>query len=291
VLGLVVGTGICIAIGEQLLAFLTEPYIGAMAEHGYTPEMLNLDPTETFVQYFKTCIIFGLGLSSPYSMYQLWRFVAAGLYPHERRWVTMFAPASLVLFFTGVVFLIKLVLPAVLYFMISTTTWVPNPRVSAGPQFVTSAPSSAPMRAPILNAPPETPHDGDVWISAPDGALNWVIGDTVLRLHGRPLGADRLVRPTYSLQMYLSFVNGLCFAFGVGFQVPIVVVVLVLLRIVTAAELAGLRRYVIMGIVVGAAILTPPDVTSQMLLAGPMIVLFELGLYIGRLVETKRPAP
>lgn len=289
-IGIVVGTAVCIYFGSDILEFLTTPYAAAMLRRGYTPELINLDPTETFRQYFRTAIIFGIGLSAPFALYQLWKFVAAGLYPHERRWVRVFAPASLGLFVLGVLFLVKVVLPGVLVFLILTNEWVPNPSLDLGPHYTTSQPAASPIRLPIVRAPPQQPADGDAWISESDGAINWVIGGRTLRVHGQEAQNERLVRPQYSFQMYLSFVNGMCLAFGLGFQIPIVVVVLVLLRIISTQRIARYRRHVIVAIVVAAAVLTPSgDLMGQMLLAIPMYMLFEIGLIIGRYVERSRP--
>jgi len=90
------------------------------------------------------------------------------------------------------------------------------------------------------------------------------------------------------IDKYLSFVMGMFLAFGATFEVPVVVVLLVMMNIVTTAKLASLRRYIIVGAFVVAAVITPPDVTSQMMLALPMWLLFEMGLLAARLVERGR---
>jgi sec-independent protein translocase protein TatC len=89
---------------------------------------------------------------------------------------------------------------------------------------------------------------------------------------------------------YLNFVLVVLFAFGASFEVPVAVVVLVLLRIVTPAQLAEARGYVIVGIFIVAAVLTPPDAVSQLMLAVPMIGLYEIGLLWARLLVRRRKA-
>ncbi len=290
-LGVAAGTVICFFFGEHLLAFLISPYQTAMRAHGETPQMINLNPSEAFTQYCMTCLIFGIGLSAPFGLYQLWQFVAAGLYPHERRWVHMFAPASFALFGLGIVFMIKIVMPAVLYFLISTVDWMPSVWMDLDTPVAATAPAEPPAGLPVLMQAPGDLSNGDIWISGADGSIRWRAADKTYRLQGGEVGAERLVRPQYSLQMYMSFVNTLCMAFGLGFQVPIVVVLLILLRIMSADRLSGLRKYIITAIVALAALLTPPDISSQLLLAGPMILLFEIGLFVGRRVERSRPSP
>ena len=88
---------------------------------------------------------------------------------------------------------------------------------------------------------------------------------------------------------YLSFVLMLFLAFGLCFEVPVVLVILVALGVVTPAQLAGSRRYAIVGSFVIAAVLTPPDVLSQTMLAVPMCVLYELGI-VGARALMRRPA-
>lgn len=298
-LGVVAGTCVCIYFGEWILGFLTQPFIEAMRARGFRPEMTNIDPTESFTEYFRICLIFGFGLSAPFALYQVWNFIAAGLYPAERRWVRIFAPAVLGLFVTGVVFLVKVVLPGVLYFLIATADWIPAvpvdraalaPGAASGASGPNAA-SSRPADIPILAAAPADPVDGQAWIST-DGSLNWVVGGRVLRVAGAESRPDSLVRPQYSLQLYLGFVSNMCLAFGLGFQIPIVVVLIVMTRLVSAAKITSLRKIIIVGITVAAALLTPSgDPGSMLLLAVPMVLLFEVGLFFARRVERGRVGP
>ena len=94
----------------------------------------------------------------------------------------------------------------------------------------------------------------------------------------------------YSVDFYVSFVLALSLAFGVAFQLPIVVVFLALSGLAPVARIAAARRYFILGIVIVAAVLTPPDVASQILLAIPMVILFEAGLVIARMATRGRQA-
>jgi sec-independent protein translocase protein TatC len=87
---------------------------------------------------------------------------------------------------------------------------------------------------------------------------------------------------------YLSFVQVVVFAFGLGFELPVAVVVLVVLGLVTPAQLREARGYVLVGVFIVAAVITPPDVISQLMLAIPMYLLYELGIIAGSLL---RPRP
>lgn len=90
------------------------------------------------------------------------------------------------------------------------------------------------------------------------------------------------------IDKYLGFVMGMFLAFGATFEVPVVVVLLVLMGVVSTAQLTEARRYVIVGAFIVAAVVTPPDVASQCMLAVPMCLLFEMGLLIARMLERKR---
>jgi len=90
------------------------------------------------------------------------------------------------------------------------------------------------------------------------------------------------------IDKYLSFVMGMFLAFGATFEVPVVVVLLVLMNIVTTAKLVSMRRYIIVGSFAVSAVVTPPDATSQLMLALPMWFLFEIGLVVAKVVERGR---
>ncbi|MDO6385690.1 MULTISPECIES: twin-arginine translocase subunit TatC [unclassified Uliginosibacterium] len=90
------------------------------------------------------------------------------------------------------------------------------------------------------------------------------------------------------IDKYLSFVMGMFLAFGATFEVPVAVVLLVALGIVTTAKLAEARRFVIVGAFVVAAVVTPPDVASQFMLAVPMCLLYEVGILVARMLERSR---
>ena len=91
------------------------------------------------------------------------------------------------------------------------------------------------------------------------------------------------------INSYLDFVLKLFFAFGLAFEIPIAVILLIWTGITTPEDLAGKRRYVIVGCFVVGAVLTPPDVFSQTLLAVPMWLLFEAGVYFGGLIKRASP--
>jgi sec-independent protein translocase protein TatC len=155
-------------------------------------------------------------------LYQVWAFVAPGLYSHEKRMVAPLVVSSTALFFAGVAFCYCIVIPALTKFIVSMT------------------PAS-------VNAAPD-------------------------------------------IEQYFGTVLTLFLVFGIAFEVPVAVVVLVRIGIVTVQQLRAWRGYFIVGAFVVAAVVTPPDVVSQLSLAIPMCVLYELGI-IAAAVWIKQPKP
>ncbi|MBN1513998.1 MAG: twin-arginine translocase subunit TatC, partial [Phycisphaerae bacterium] len=224
--------------------------------------------------------------------------VAAGLYAHERRFVRTFAPVSVVLFGAGVLFMYFLVLPVVLNFFVGFSMGIPMPetqpswlqRLMIPSEAPTSQPASVPepMSIPLLAQPPENAAPGAIWFDTSTDRLLLMTADGIRSLPMRVADAPNPVRSEFGLNFYVSFVLSLALAFGLAFELPVAVVFLVLTRIVPVAMFNRSRRYVVFGIFVAAAILTPPDVVSQILLAIPMILLFEGGLFFGRMIERNR---
>jgi sec-independent protein translocase protein TatC len=156
----------------------------------------------------------------PWLLYQLWAFVAPGLYKRERRLASPLLVSALLLFYIGCAFAYFIVLPAVFAFLQRVT----------------------------------------------------------------PPGVAMMT----DISAYLDFVLVIFLAFGVSFELPVALVILVLLGWVTPAQLREWRGYAIVGIFIVAAVLTPPDVVSQLLLALPMIALYELGIIAARMVAPNR---
>jgi Sec-independent protein secretion pathway component TatC len=116
----------------------------------------------------------------------------------------------------------------------------------------------------------------------------FVVFPTIFRVmahYNAPLGAEM----TTDIDNYLSFVLTMFLAFGVTFEVPIVVVLLVRMNVLTIKKLREIRPYVIVGAFVISAVVTPPDVFSQLILAIPLIVLYEAGIIAARLIVGKQP--
>ncbi|RXZ44036.1 twin-arginine translocase subunit TatC [Crenobacter cavernae] len=182
--------------------------------------MIATDVTAPFFVPVKVTMLVAFLVSLPNTLYQIWAFVAPGLYTHEKRLVLPLLLSSLILFVVGMAFAYFLVFPVVFGFLSAVT---------------------------------------------PEG-----------------------VAMATDIDKYLSFVLGMFVAFGVTFEVPVIVIVLNRMGVVSLEQLRGARSYVIVGAFVIAAIVTPPDVFSQVMLALPLWLLYEFGIIMSAFIN--RPA-
>ena len=201
---------------NELYSFVSEPL------RKYLPEGSSMIATEVaspFLTPFKLTLVLAIFAAIPVILYQIWAFVAPGLYSNEKRIAFPLLASSVVLFYLGAAFAYFVVFPLVFGFF-----------TSVGP--------------------------GDVAIMT-------------------------------DINRYLDFVLKLFFAFGLAFEIPIAAVILIWTGVTTADALANKRPYIIVGCFVLGMLLTPPDVISQSLLAIPMWILFELGVFFGRLIRQR----
>jgi len=200
-----------VAFSSEIYSAIATPLISRMGENS---SMIATEVASTFLVPFKLTMFLALYLSMPYVLYQIWAFVAPGLYSRERRFVFPLLFSSIILFYLGTAFAFFVIFPVLFSFFNSV---------------------------------------------APAGVL--VMTD---------------------ISHYLNFVLKLFFAFGMAFEVPIATILLIRTGITTVESLSSKRPYIIVGAFAIGMLLTPPDVFSQTLLAVPIWLLFELGLYFSR---------
>jgi Tat protein translocase TatC len=297
-LGVVVGTIISLVFGKEILSIIFAPLFVVQAAHGLPPNLQALAPTAGFIAYLKIGFLAGLILTMPWVLYQIWSFVASGLYAREQRFVRRLMPASVGLFILGVLFLYFIVLPIVLHFFITfNSSFIPpDPRQSPIQKWLFGQPEEVKPAVdipelghlPVLSEDPETPEVGAYWVNRTDKRLKVKTPTEVLSVALQRDASFSPVNSQFAIDFYISFVLMLMLAFGIAFELPIVVFFLAWSGIVPADSMAKGRRYVLFGIVVAGAMLTPPDVISQVLLALPMYALFELGLMVARITERRR---
>ena len=216
---------VCVALmvwpgPSQIYDFIAQPMVASLPPDA---KMIATGVISPFLVPMKVTLVLALIVALPWVFYQLWAFIAPGLYAHEKKLVLPLVISSSLLFMGGVAFCYFFVFGRVFNFIGDF------------------APSSIAVMPDIEN--------------------------------------------------YLDFVMSMCLAFGATFEVPVVVVILVRMGIVTVAKLKEIRPYAVVGAFVIAAIVTPPDVVSQLSLAVPMCLLFELGLFVAPMFVRHTQAP
>jgi sec-independent protein translocase protein TatC len=116
IIGLVIAVAICMCFGKYIIAFIRKPYSDAMGEDAIL--LQSLSPADGFISYMQIALVSGIILASPWIFYQLWKFIAAGLYPNEKRYVYISLPFSVGLFITGALFFIFQIAPVTLKFLV-----------------------------------------------------------------------------------------------------------------------------------------------------------------------------
>lgn len=204
---------------KEIFDLLSEPMMAALPTGS---KLLATGVITPFMVPLKVTLFSAFLIALPYVLWQVWAFVAPGLYRHEKKLAAPLIVSSVAMFAAGV---------AYCYFVVFKLIF----------RFIANF---APMSVTV----------------SPD------------------------------IEAYFSFVMGMFIAFGITFEVPIVVVLLVRFGIASVEKLKQVRPYVIVGAFIVAAIFTPPDVVSQLLLAIPLVVLYEIGILVARFVEKPKPA-
>ena len=204
-------------LSNQLFTLIARPLIDKLPEG---TSIIATSVVAPFMTPLKLSLITAIFVAMPFVLYQVWAFVAPGLYRHEKRFALPLFLTSVVLFYVGVAFAYFVVFPLMFAFLTAT---------------------------------------------APEG-----------------------VRMMTDMASYLDFALLLFFAFGVAFEMPVATVLLVATGLVSVEKLRKNRGYVLLGIFVVAAFLTPPDAISQTFMAVPMYLLYELGIVLAALLLRQR---
>ena len=207
-----------VSFSRRLYDMLSEPLVAQLPANA---TMIATDITSNFMAPIRLTVFVAAFLAMPYILYQIWSFVAPGLYRKEKRIAIPVLVSSIALFYTGVAFAYFVVLKGVLKF------------------FITFAPQN--------------------------------------------------VIPMTDIDSYLSFAMKLFMVFGLTFEIPVVTLLLILVGIVSIESLKDKRRYIIVGCFAVAAVVTPPDGVSMLMLAIPMWLLFELGLFLAGVLIKESP--
>ena len=215
----------CYFFAEHLYGFLVEPYAKAVKNDGTERRLIFTALQETFLTYLKVSFFAAFFVTCPFILMQVWKFIAPGLYKHEKIAIVPYLILTPILFFLGGMLVYYLIMPLAINFFLS---------------FESSGLTT-----------------------------------------GLPIQLEAKVNE------YLSLVMKLIFAFGISFQLPIVLSLLARVGVVNAKFLKERRKYVVVIIFAVAALLTPPDPITQIGLAIPLLILYELSIISVSIIEKK----
>ena len=217
---------ICYFFSEYIYGFLVEPFAQAVKDDNSNRRLIFTALQETFLTYLKVSFFTAFFVTCPYILMQIWKFVAPGLYKHEKKAIMPYLILTPILFFLGGMLVYYLIMPLAIKFFLSFES--------------TGASTNLPIQ---LEA---------------------------------------------KVNEYLSLVMKLIFAFGISFQLPVILSLLARIGVVDSEFLKTRRKYVVVIIFAAAAILTPPDPITQIGLAIPLLILYELSIFSVNFIEKKK---
>lgn len=267
----------CLIFGENVMLAFCRPLFDVLQQYDANPQIYFTQVADPFLVYIEISLISATAIASPWIVYQLWQFVAAGLYPSERHVITKYVPLSITLLISGMVFVYYLVLPWTLQFFLAFSLHIPYP-YAASP---TTMPATTQVATiPILHGDPVNPQQGQWWLDEVSGRLKIFYGEKARVI---TFGPENLTAPMITLPDYIDLVFGMLLTFGLSFQLPLVVIALVAVGILERDVLKKARRYVYFAMSIVAAAITPGDViTATIALMIPLCGLFELGIWLSR---------
>ena len=216
---------ICYFFSAHIYGFLVEPYSSAVKDDGIERRLIFTALQETFLTYLKVSFFAAFFITSPFILIQIWKFIAPGLYQHEKSSLIPYLVITPILFLLGGMLVYYLIMPLAIKFFLSFES--------------TGA---------ITNLP--------------------------IQLEAK-------------VNEYLSLIMKLIFAFGLSFQLPVILSLLARIGLINSKFLKERRKYVVVIIFTAAAILTPPDPVTQIGLAIPLLILYELSIFSVNIIEKK----
>lgn len=249
VLAFVVAMVVCYFIWNPIFDFLTQPICHSLEKRGQTCGLILLKLQEGFFVAMRIAFFGGFVLAFPVVGYQLWRFVAPGLYRSEKNALLPFLIASPVMFILGAGFAYYVILPWAFDFFLG---------FQQGPLALPDDPSTAAASAGA---------------AAAAGAAKAPWAGIVFQ---------------GSVEEYLTLTTKFILAFGLSFQLPVALTLMGKAGLVSSEGLASVRRYAVIVILILAAMVTPPDVISQVVLFSVIYGLYEVSIFLVRRIEKKR---
>lgn len=281
-IGLAVGFGVCAAWGREVIQIFCRPLIDVLVEKNINPQLYFTSAGDAFTVYLKITMICGAIVASPWIVWQLWLFIAAGLYPRERKAMWRYAPVSIGLLLAGVAFCFWVVLPLVLRFFIEFGEQIPLDLWSTLPDAATTLPAASTV--PAIAGDPAALQPYQIWFDTLQQRLKFSPpnAEGVPQIMVIPFGPQSLVSPMIMLPDYIDMVLKWLLIFGVAFQLPLVTMAVARLGLVDVASLKRFRRYAYVGLAVVSSMLMPDVFSGTLMLLVPLWLLYELGIFLAR---------
>lgn len=234
----VVAVVLCYIVWHPIFTFLTHPICDALATRGQACQLSLIKLQEGFFVAINIAMLGGFALAFPMIGFQLWRFVAPGLYRNEKRAFLPFLVASPVMFFVGAAFCYYIILPMAFSFF-----------------------------------------------------LGFQMGDVVAGADAAdPANQMAVIGFAGSMEEYLKLTTKFVMAFGICFQMPVALTLMGKAGLVSAEALGSVRKYAVVAMLTVSAIVTPPDVMSQVIMFVVIYPLYEGSIFLVRRIEKKREA-
>ncbi|MEL7279044.1 MAG: twin-arginine translocase subunit TatC [Pseudomonadota bacterium] len=264
VIAFIVGIVLAFTAAEPILQFLLAPIEETLRQLGDpSPTMQYTSPQEYLFTLFRISMVFGFMLAFPVIAHQMWRFIAPGLYRSEKAAFLPFIIASPIMFFLGAAFAHFVVTPLAMAFFLG---------------FADVSSIFANLMTSVISAP-EIVQDESLPVIPDNFAA--VVPETEEGIRITFFG-----KVNESLDITLKFIM----AFGICFQLPVLLTLMGKAGLVSAVGLGGVRKYAMVGILVLAALVTPPDVITQLILFTVVYGLYEVSIFLVRRVEKSREA-
>lgn len=277
---------IALPFTDTLIEVLVLPLFKALAASGLPQAVQALGPAEIVLTQLKLCVLVACVISAPWMLWQAWLFISPGLYQQERRFVNLLVPGSAVLTIAGVLLLYYLMLPVMLTVMvgIGANVQLHTADVYVEPRVAEAMTATADEPILVYATPPANPALGQKWIVNPDFSRTFIaVSKDGGGVEAVPLPASATVPITqqYRLSEYIDFVLLMTVGVVIGFQMPLVVMLLGWIGIASPEFFRKNRRYALFGCAAAAAIITPSsDMVSMLVMMLPLYALYELGILL-----------
>ena len=288
---------------DPLIEWLYRPLDPVLASYGLPRRLQSLGPAEVLVIKLKLSLIMAAVCAAPWILWQVWLFVRPGLFEREQRFVHFLLPGSAVLTVTGLGLMYYVMLPLMLRMLVlfGTALQLGGSDIADDARVAAAIDASPVIELRMQN--PVTPAPGDVWMLWPQMDLYAAVPKKADAADGRneseavaveivlvPRPGGSIISQEFRLTTYINFVLLLMLGIVVAFQMPMVILLAGWIGLVSVDQLRDKRKYAFFGCAVTAAVITPADAMSMVIMLIPLVALYELSILLMVLVPASRVA-